>query len=106
MPIQKGFVARTTDEVKAGIASLEFPIVIKAQVPVGGRGKAGGIKLANDAAEALEKSSAILGMDIKGIRVKKILVAEAVDIGKEIYLGIVQDRRAKAPVAPPPNHSQ
>jgi len=98
LPIQKGFVARTTDEVKAGIASLEFPIVIKAQVPVGGRGKAGGIKLANDAAEALEKSSAILGMDIKGIRVKKILVAEAVDIGKEIYLGIVQDRRAKAPV--------
>ncbi len=98
LPIQKGFVARTPDEVKAGLGALRFPVVIKAQVPVGGRGKAGGIKLANDPAEALERATAILNMEIKGIRVKKVLVTEAVDIGKEIYLGIVQDRRAKAPV--------
>jgi succinyl-CoA synthetase beta subunit len=98
LPIQKGFVARTQDEVKNGLSALSFPVVIKAQVPVGGRGKAGGIKLANDPAEALEKATAILSMEIKGIKVKKVLITEAVDIGKEIYLGIVQDRRAKAPV--------
>lgn len=98
LPIQKGFVARTVDEVKEGLASLDFPIVIKAQVPVGGRGKAGGVKLAKDASEATEKASAILGLEIKGIKVKKVLITEAVDIGKELYLGIVQDRRARAPV--------
>ncbi|MGC8893834.1 MAG: ADP-forming succinate--CoA ligase subunit beta [candidate division WOR-3 bacterium] len=98
LPIQKGFVARTPEEVRAGLIALKFPVVIKSQVPVGGRGKAGGIKLANNADEALEKATAILGMEIKGIRVKKILITEAVDIAKELYLGIVQDRRAKAPV--------
>jgi len=98
LPIQKGFVARTPDEVKKGLGSLAFPVVIKAQVPVGGRGKAGGIKLAKDPDEAIEKASAILSMEIKGIRVKKVLVSEAVDIEREIYLGIVQDRRARAPV--------
>jgi len=98
LPVQKGFVARTVDEVRKGITGLRFPLVIKSQVPVGGRGKAGGIKLAANESEAISKAEAILNLEIKGIRVRKVLVAEAVDIGSEYYMGIVQDRRAKAPV--------
>ncbi len=98
LPIQPGEVAKTVEEVEKILDNLKFPIVIKAQVPVGGRGKAGGVKLAHDKAEALEKAKAILGMQIKGITVKKVLVTEAVDIDKEIYAGVVVDRRTKRPV--------
>ncbi len=98
LPIQPGEVAKTVEEVERILDDLKFPVVIKAQVPVGGRGKAGGVKLAHDKAEAIEKARAILGMQIKGITVKKVLVTEAVDIDKEIYAGVVVDRRSKRPV--------
>ncbi len=93
MPIPKGYVCKDVDEVKHVLAKLNFPVVIKAQVPVGGRGKAGGVKLAYSMEEALEKAEAILSMEIKGIPVRKILVAEAVDIDREIYVSVVLDRR-------------
>ncbi len=93
MPIPEGYVCKTIDEVKEVLNKLEFPVVIKAQVPVGGRGKAGGVKLASTKEEALEKAEKILSMEIKGIPVKKVLVAHAVDIAKELYLSIVLDRR-------------
>ncbi len=98
LPIQPGEVARTQEDVERILGTLKFPVVIKAQVPVGGRGKAGGVKLANTKEEALEKAKAILGMEIKGIKVKKVLITEAVDIDKEIYAGVVVDRRSKRPV--------
>jgi succinyl-CoA synthetase beta subunit len=69
---------------------------VKAQVHVGGRGKAGGVKLAKSKAEAIEKASQILGMDIKGLRVEKVLVADAVDIEKEFYVGLINDRNTKS----------
>ena len=71
------------------------PVVVKAQVLVGGRGKAGGVKLANTPDDAERAATAILGMEIKGIVVRKVLVAEAADIEREIYLGAVLDRSAK-----------
>ncbi len=98
LPIQPGEVAKTIEDVERILDTLKFPVVIKAQVPVGGRGKAGGVKLANTKEEAIEKAKAILGMKIKGITVKKVLITEAVDIDKEIYAGVVVDRRSKRPV--------
>lgn len=92
-PVQKGVLAHTLEEVEQALNNLSFPVVIKAQVPVGGRGKAGGIQLASSREEALEKARTILGMDIKGIPVRKVLVTEAVDIQKEYYVGVVLDRR-------------
>ena len=68
---------------------LKFPVVIKAQVQTGGRGKAGGIKFANDIEEAKEASGSILGMDIKGHTVRKILIVEKANIEKEFYLSIM-----------------
>ena len=74
-------------------------MAVKAQVLVGGRGKAGGIKLAKDAAEAEAKAGQILGMDIKGLKVRKVLIDEAaMDIIREIYLAVVVDRAARCPV--------
>ncbi len=98
LPIQPGEVAKTIEDVERILDTLKFPVVIKAQVPVGGRGKAGGVKLASTREEAIEKAKAILGMQIKGITVKKVLITEAVDIDKEIYAGVVVDRRTKRPV--------
>lgn len=77
---------------------LGCPVVVKAQVLVGGRGKAGGVKLAKSPAEAGEKAEAILGMNIKGYTVKRVLVAKAVDIEREFYLGAIVDRRSKKPL--------
>jgi succinyl-CoA synthetase beta subunit len=74
------------------------PVVVKAQVLVGGRGKAGGVKLAKTAAEAKEHAAKILGMDIKGLTVEKVLVTEAVDIHKEIYVGVIMDRKSQMPL--------
>jgi len=98
LPVQRGFVAKSAEEVAEGVKGLKFPVVVKAQVPVGGRGKAGGIKLAESPEEAVEKAKKILSMEIKGVPVKKVLVAEAVDIAEEYYIGITQDRRSQAPV--------
>ncbi|MFN8471921.1 MAG: ADP-forming succinate--CoA ligase subunit beta [Anaerolineae bacterium] len=98
LPVPMGEVATTADEAQAAAEHLGKPVVVKAQVLVGGRGKAGGVKLAKTPQEAREKAAAILGMNIKGITVKKVLVAPAVDIAREIYLGMVIDRAKKAVV--------
>lgn len=98
IPTQKGFVASSVEEVEKILDKLEYPVVIKAQVPVGGRGKAGGVKLANTKEKALKKSQEILSLNIKGIPVKKILIAKAEEIEKEYYVGITLDRRYSKPV--------
>ncbi len=92
IPIPKGEVASTPTEAREIAGKLGGKVVVKSQVLVGGRGKAGGIKLAVDKDDAEEKAKAILGMDIKGLTVKRVLVDEAADIKDEIYLGLVIDR--------------
>lgn len=93
IPIQKGTVIDRPEQVDE--VALKYPLVLKAQVLVGGRGKAGGIKLAKDPTEAREKVKAILGMDIKGEKVRRLLVAEAADIGAEYYVAFTVDRGAR-----------
>jgi succinyl-CoA synthetase beta subunit len=93
--IPSGVVARTPEEAAAAFESLG-PIAVKAQVPVGGRGKAGGIKLARSAAEARAAAEQILGMDIKGFQVALVYCEAALDIAREIYLGFTVDRDARA----------
>ncbi|MFQ6091372.1 MAG: ADP-forming succinate--CoA ligase subunit beta [bacterium] len=97
VPIPRGKVATTPEEVKAIAEELKCQVVIKAQVHVGGRGKAGGIKLAQTSDEAYAKAKEILGMEIKGLRVKRVLVAEAIDVDHEAYLGVIVDRRNRRP---------
>lgn len=91
-------MCRTVSEVVAASKEIGLPCVIKAQVMVGGRGKAGGIKLAKNEQEVKQHAENILNMEIKGIPVKKVLVSEAVDIGTEAYLGIIVDRTEKKTV--------
>ncbi len=98
IPIPRGQVAVTASEAKHITEELGGRAVIKAQVLVGGRGRAGGIRLAKSPEESEELATNILAMDIKGLPVHKVLVEEAVNIEKEIYLGITNDRRAKMPV--------
>jgi succinyl-CoA synthetase beta subunit len=98
VPIPKGDVATTPEQARQVAARLGQRVVIKSQVLVGGRGKAGGIRLAGDPDEAEQMADQILGMDIKGLTVKKVLVDEAADIAKEIYLGVVIDRAQRRPV--------
>jgi len=98
VPIPKGKVASTPSEAKAIAEELGGRVVVKSQVLVGGRGKAGGIKLANTPAEAEAMAKHILGLEIKGLPVRKVLVDEAADIQNEIYLGITNDRAARKPV--------
>ncbi len=95
VPIPNGEVATTPAEARAIAEQIDKPVVIKSQVLVGGRGKAGGIKLAGNPDEAEEVAAQILGMDIKGLTVQKVLVDEAADIRYEIYLGAVLDRGAR-----------
>jgi len=92
VPVPQGEVATTPEEVRAIAERMGTPVVVKAQVLVGGRGKAGGIKLARTPEEAEEVARKILGMNLKGLIVKKVLVDPAVDIQSEIYLGAVIDR--------------
>lgn len=98
VPIPKGRVAATASEVRAIAAELGGRVVVKSQVLVGGRGKAGGIRLAKDPHEAEEVATQILAMEIKGLPVRKVLIDEAASIEKEIYLGITNDRAARKPV--------
>jgi succinyl-CoA synthetase beta subunit len=98
IPIPKGRVATTADEARNIAIELGGRVVIKSQVLVGGRGKAGGIRLAKDPHEAEETATQILRMEIKGLPVRKVLVDEAASISKEIYLGITNDRAARKPV--------
>ena len=93
-----GDVASTPDEVRAIAERLKGPVVVKAQVHTGGRGKAGGVKLARDPAEAREHATKILGMSIKGLVVQKVLVVPAADIASESYVGLIMDRDSQRPV--------
>ena len=95
IPIPKGEVASTPEEARQIAADLGRRVVVKSQVLVGGRGKAGGVKVANTPDEAEQVASKILGMNIKGLTVRKVLVDEAADIQQEIYLGVVIDRAAR-----------
>jgi succinyl-CoA synthetase beta subunit len=98
VPIPKGRVAATAVEAKQIAEELGGRVIVKSQVLVGGRGKAGGIRLAKNAAEVEELATQILGMEIKGLPVRKVLVDEAANIESEIYLGITNDRAARRPV--------
>ncbi len=98
IPILAGKVATSPDEAEAIAKEYGTTVVVKAQVHTGGRGKAGGVKLAKTPAEAREKAEQILALTIKGYRVKKLLVVPASDIKKEYYLGVTMDRGAKRPV--------
>lgn len=91
--------ARTVDAVLDAGEAIGFPVAIKAQVKVGGRGKAGGIGIADDAEAARETAERILGMDLKGYTVEEVIVEEAVDFVDELYLGVTMDRGAGRPVA-------
>ncbi|CAN2233983.1 SucC Succinyl-CoA synthetase, beta subunit [actinobacterium SCGC AAA044-D11] len=92
VPVLGGAVAYTPEEAESAAASMGGRVVVKAQVKVGGRGKAGGVKLAESAADAREKAAAILGMDIKGHIVNKVMIAQAAPIEAEYYLAILLDR--------------
>ena len=92
VPVLGGAVAFTPEEAEAAAASMGGRVVVKAQVKVGGRGKAGGVKLAESAVDAREKAAAILGMDIKGHTVHKVMIAQAAPIEAEYYLAILLDR--------------
>lgn len=98
IPIPKGRVAATANEAKAIAEELGGRVVIKSQVLVGGRGKAGGIRLAKSPDEAEDVAAEILTMELKGLPVRKVLVDEAANIDSEIYLGITNDRAARKPV--------
>jgi succinyl-CoA synthetase beta subunit len=97
IPVPPGEVATTPDEAEAIARKLGGMTVVKAQVHSGGRGKAGGVKLAKTPAEAREHASRILGMEIKGLKVQKVLVTTAEDIASEAYVGVLVDRKTQAP---------
>jgi succinyl-CoA synthetase beta subunit len=99
VPVPEGRLATSPKEARAAAEELGFPVVVKAQVQIGGRGKAGGIKLAKDRAEAEEHAAAILGMDIRGFTVHELYVEKASEIDEEYYAAIVFDRSAKKPMA-------
>lgn len=92
IPVLAGAVATTPEEAESIALKIGGKVVVKAQVKIGGRGKAGGVKLAENASDAKEKAKAILGMDIKGHIVKKVMIAQAAPIESEYYLAILLDR--------------
>ena len=98
IPVPDGDVATTPDEARAIAQRLGGRVVVKAQVHAGGRGKAGGVKLATNPTEAAAHARQILGMTIKGLPVRKVLVAPAADIASESYVGMIVDRGAQRPV--------
>jgi succinyl-CoA synthetase beta subunit len=98
IPVPSGKPASTVADAVAAADEIGYPCVVKAQVLIGGRGKAGGVKLAKDRAEAEQYASDILGMDIKGFTVHEVWIEAASDIASEYYASIVFDRAAKAPL--------
>jgi succinyl-CoA synthetase beta subunit len=98
MPTLPGRAASTVDDAVALAEEVGYPCVIKAQVKIGGRGKAGGIKVAADADEARARATAILGMDIRGLTVREVLIQPAAKIADEYYAAVVFDRSAKKPL--------
>ena len=99
VPVLKGIVATTPEEAKAAAEEIGGLTVIKAQVKTGGRGKAGGVKLAKSPEEAYEHAKAILGMDIKGHTVHRVLVADGADIAEEYYFSLLLDRANRSYLA-------
>ncbi|HOG79397.1 MAG TPA: acetate--CoA ligase family protein, partial [Anaerolineaceae bacterium] len=97
IPIPRGSVADTAEEARHIAEELGGRVVVKAQVLVGGRGKAGGIRLAKSPDEAGDLARQILAMKIKDLPVRRVLLDEAVNIKKEIYLGITNDRSSRRP---------
>jgi succinyl-CoA synthetase beta subunit len=98
IPVPEGKRAVSPQEARQVAEELGFPVVVKAQVQIGGRGKAGGIKIAKDADEAEAHAKAILGMDIRGLTVHEVWVERASDIAAEYYAAVVFDRGAKQPL--------
>ncbi|MFC6875033.1 ADP-forming succinate--CoA ligase subunit beta [Halobellus marinus] len=99
IPVPDSDLATTVEEVLEAVEDIGFPAAIKAQVHVGGRGKAGGIKIATNEEEARQYAEEILGMDLKGYTVDKVLVEAGVDFENELYVGITMDRGEGMPVA-------
>src|SRR3954453_13670648 len=98
IPVSEGRVATTPEEARAAAAELGGRVVVKAQVLTGGRGKAGGVKVADSPDEAEEKARAILGLDIRGHVVRRVWVEGAAEIAKEYYLSIAFDRGSRRPL--------
>ncbi len=98
VPVPAGAPARTVPEAVAAAEEIGYPCVVKAQVQIGGRGKAGGIKVAHDRAEAQAHAEAILGMDIRGLTVHELWIEGASEIASEYYASVIFDRSAKAPL--------
>ncbi len=98
LPCMHGYTASTADEVKDLAGLLTYPVVIKAQVQTGGRGKAGGIQFAEDTAELLTRSTEILNMKIKDLPVHKVFIGHKVEVTTEMYLSFTLDRKSKQPV--------
>ncbi|WP_299579473.1 ADP-forming succinate--CoA ligase subunit beta [uncultured Sunxiuqinia sp.] len=96
LPVPNDVLCHSVEEVEKAMAKKDDMVVVKAQVLVGGRGKAGGVKLAKTKQEAVDAARQILGMDIKGFTVEKVLLADAVDIEKEFYVGLINDRNTKS----------
>lgn len=96
IPVPDDILCHTVSEVEQAARELDRMVVVKAQVLVGGRGKAGGVKLAKTVEDAVAAAKKILGMDIKGYTVEKVLVADAVEIVKEYYIGLTIDRNTKS----------
>jgi succinyl-CoA synthetase beta subunit len=98
VPVAEGRLATTPEEARQAAEELGFPVAVKAQVQVGGRGKAGGIKLAHDAGEAQAHAEAILGMNIRGLTVRELWIERGSDIAAEYYASVVFDRGVKRPL--------
>jgi len=98
IPVPRGEYADTPEAAKKAAAAIGRKVVIKAQVHVGGRGKAGGIKFADSPEEAGKVASDILSMEIKGLPVKKLLVGDCIDVADEYYVGVIVDRKSQKPV--------
>jgi len=98
LPVSEGRLATSPEEARAAAEELGGPVVVKAQVLTGGRGKAGGVKLADDPGDAEAKAKDILGLDIRGHVVRRLWIEQASDIAKEYYLSITFDRGAKQPL--------
>jgi succinyl-CoA synthetase beta subunit len=96
VPLLEGITASSPNEARAAAERIGGPVVVKAQVLVGGRGKAGGVKLAQTPGEAEARAREIIGLDIKGVTVKTVLIVPAADIAQEYYLALILDRASRA----------
>jgi succinyl-CoA synthetase beta subunit len=98
IPVPPGDVASSVEEAAAAAARFGYPVVVKAQVLIGGRGKAGGVKVVRSAEELSREAGRILGMEIRGLTVSRVLVTPSADIDREYYAGMVLDRRNETPL--------